>query len=67
MVDMKARKIATMIKISKLPYHLEEVTEIESRPYVLRTYQGELFSEYEIIGYIVSDSFSRSNRSGDMS
>jgi len=23
MVDMKARKIATMIKISKLPYYLE--------------------------------------------
>lgn len=26
MVDMKARKIATIIKISRLPYILEEVT-----------------------------------------
>ena len=43
---MKARKIATLIKFSKLPYTLEEVTEPESRPYTFRTNQGELFNEY---------------------
>lgn len=46
MVDIKARKVVTLIKFSKLPYSLEEVTETEPRPYVLRTYQGELFTEY---------------------
>ena len=42
MVDMKARKISTLIKISKLPYILEEVTEIEQQKCVLKTVQGDL-------------------------
>lgn len=54
---MKARKMVTLIKFSKLNYFLEEVTDAEAKPFLLRTPQGELSDEYEIIGYIVNDSF----------
>jgi len=64
MADMKARKIVTLIRFSKLSYLLEEVTEAEAKPYLLRTTQGELYDEYEIIGYIVNDSFATALRNG---
>ena len=62
MTDMKALKILTLIKFSKLPYIVEELTEVQSRPLVLRTGQGELSDEYEIVGYVVNDAFGRSLR-----
>ena len=67
MVDMKARKIATLIKLSKLPYTLEEVTENEPQKYVLKTYNGDLTEEYEIIGYIINDTFMRNAKVSDQS
>jgi len=67
MADMKARKMAALIRISNLPYNLEEVTDPDSQRYVLRTTQGDLNTEYEIIGYIINDSFTRSLRSNDQS
>jgi hypothetical protein len=67
MTDMKAWKIATLIRFAKLPYALEEVTETESRPYVLRTCQGELFCEHEIVSYIANDNFARNFRSREIS
>jgi hypothetical protein len=65
MADMKARKIVTLIRFSKLNYSLEEVTEPEAKPYLLRTSQGELYEEYEIIGHIVNDSFARGWAGGE--
>ena len=64
---MKARKMAALIRISNLPYNLEEVTDPDAQRYVLRTTQGDLNSEYEIIGFIINDSFTRSWRSNDQS
>ena len=40
MAEMKARKIVTLIKFSKLNYSLEEVSESEAKPFLLRTPQG---------------------------
>jgi hypothetical protein len=57
MAEMKARKIVTLIKFSKLNYLVEEVTDTEAKPFLLRSPQGELTDEYEIIAYIVNDSF----------
>jgi hypothetical protein len=57
MAEMKARKMVTLIKFSKLSYFLEEITDAESKPFLLRTPQGELYDEYEIINYIVNDSY----------
>ena len=42
MADMKARKIATLIKITNLPYGLQEVTDPDAQRYLLRTSQGDL-------------------------
>jgi len=64
MADMKALKIVTLIKFSKLNYSLEEVSESEAKPFLLRTPQGELTEEYEIIGFIVNDSFLSCYREG---
>jgi len=43
---MKALKIVALIKFTKLNYSLDEVTDEEDRPYLLRTTQGELYDEY---------------------
>lgn len=64
MAEMKARKMVTLIKFSKLNYLLEEVSETEGRPFLLRTPQGELTEEYEIIGFIINDSFLSCYRDG---
>lgn len=57
MTELKARKILVLIKFSKLDYSIEEMTDLDSRPFLLKTSQGELYSEYEIINYIVNDNF----------
>lgn len=46
MAEMKARKMVTLIKFSKMNYFLEEITDAESKPFLLRTPQGELYDEY---------------------
>ena len=46
MAELKAHKIVTLINFSKLDYPLEEVTDDEERPYLLKTSQGELYDEY---------------------
>lgn len=56
--------MVTLIKFSKLNYLLEEVSETEGRPFLLRTPQGELTEEYEIIGFIINDSFLSCYRDG---
>lgn len=44
LTDLKARKIAVLIKFARLEYLLEETADPESVPHVLRTPQGELQS-----------------------
>jgi hypothetical protein len=46
MTNLRALKIVALIKFGKLNYGLEEVTDGEDRPYLLRTSQGELYDEY---------------------
>ena len=57
MTELKARKILVLIKFSKLDYSIEEMADLDSRPFLLKTSQGELYSEYDIINYIVNDNF----------
>jgi hypothetical protein len=40
MTNMKARKIATLFKFSKLSCQLEEATDPETKPHILKTAQG---------------------------
>ena len=56
MADMKARKMVALIKFSKLSYDLQQNSD-ESKPFLLKTPQGQLYDEYEIVNYIVNDSF----------
>lgn len=61
MANMKARKILTLIKFARLNYTLEEIPDPEADkehlpPFLLKTTQGELHEEYEIIHFIVSES-----------
>ena len=59
MTNLKARKIATLIKFSRLPYTLEEAMDEQPRKLLLTTPQGELEQEYEIINYLVMDCLTR--------
>lgn len=42
MTELKARKILVLIKFSELDYSIEEMTDGDSKPFVLKTSQGEL-------------------------
>lgn len=53
MHNLRALKLVALIKFARLKYLLEEHNEQEGPAYVLRTAQGELHYEYEIINYIV--------------
>lgn len=56
MTDIRARKIAVLIRFARLQYTMEEVNDAETKPHIIRTPWGELTEEYEIINYVINDS-----------
>lgn len=42
------------------------MTDLDAKPFLLRTPQGDLYEEYEIITYIVNDSFITCHKDGNL-